>query len=488
MGRFVLDLVVFVCGAAVMVFELTGSRVLAPYAGTSIFVWASLIGIILGSLSVGYWSGGRLADRRPAGRVLSLVILASAVLIAASALAKRELLVWLYVRVPDLRWRSILASAALFSLPSWLLGMVSPYAARLRMKSLDATGKTVGSLYAISTLGSIAGTFLAGFFLIPHFGSTRILYILAGTLVATSMLLVPRRRAMVNGVALAVVALLGWGTAESGAIKVETLYNSVWIGDYRNAGTGRVVRVMSLNSQNSSTVFLDSDELVEEYTKYYNLAAHFDPGFHSALMIGGAGYVYPREYLRRFPGATLDVVEIDPMVTELAREYFGLEDDPRLGIYHQDARIFLNETAKKYDLFFGDVFQSIFSVPFHLTTRETAERVYGLLPDNGVVILNTISSIEGSGGKFLRALFLTYRAVFPQVYLLPVDDPADGRRVQNVMLVALKTRTPPPWHSDDPELERYLAHRWTREVPADVPPLTDDHAPVEYYLGLASRR
>jgi spermidine synthase len=355
------------------------------------------------------------------------------------------------------------------------------------VKSLEATGKAVGSLYAISTLGSIAGTFLAGFFLIPHFGSTKILYILAGTLAATSILLAPRRRALMNGVTLAVLALLGWRTAESGSIKVETLYNSVWIGDYPDPRSGRMVRVMSLNSQSSSKMFLDSDDLVEEYAKYYNLAAHFAPGFHSALMIGGAAYSYPREYLRRFPGATLDVVEIDPQVTELAREYFRLEDDPRLGIYHQDARIFLNETAKKYDVFFGDVFQSVFSIPFHLTTRETAQRVDRLLSDNGVVILNTISSIEGRGGMFLRALFATYREVFPQVYLFPVDDPADGGRVQNVMLVALKTRMPPPFHSDDPQLERYLGHRWTREVPADVPPLTDDHAPVEYYLGQASR-
>jgi spermidine synthase len=484
----VLELVVFICAAAVMVFELTGSRVLALYAGTSIFVWASLIGVILGSLSVGYWYGGRLADRRPTERTLSLVILASGVLIAAAALASRPLLVWLYVRVAGLGWRSLVAATALFSLPSLLLGMVSPFAVRLRMKTLDATGRTVGNFYAVSTLGSIAGTFLAGFVLIPHFGSSKLLYILAATLAATSLLLVPRRRVLVIGVTLAVLALLAWKITDSGAFKVETMYNSVWIGDYPDPRTGQMVRVMSLNSQNSSTIFRDSQELVEEYTKYYNLGAHFSPGFRSALMIGGAGYVYPREYLRRFPAATIDVVEIDPKVTELARGYFGLEDDPRLGIFHQDARIFLNETTRKYDVFFGDVFQSIFSVPFHLTTRETAQRVYGLLPDNGVAIMNTISSVEGPEGKFLRALLRTYREVFPQVYLFPVDDAADGRRVQNVMLVALKSPTPPSFHSDDPELDRYLSHRWTPDVPADVPVLTDDYAPVEYYLGMASRR
>jgi spermidine synthase len=161
-------------------------------------------------------------------------------------------------------------------------------------------------------------------------------------------------------------------------------------------------------------------------------------------------------------------------------------DHPRLHITHEDGRIFLNETRKKYDVFYGDAFQSRFSVPFHLTTREAAERVYDLLEDGGVAILNTICSVEGKEGKFLRALHATWSEVFPQVYLFPVEDAANGRLVQNVMVVALKSSAPPSFRSDDPELDRYLSRRWTGAVPRDVAILTDDHAPVDYYLGAAS--
>jgi spermidine synthase len=364
--------------------------------------------------------------------------------------------------------------------------MVSPYAARLRMKALDASGRTVGNLYAISTVGSITGTFLAGFFLIPRFGSTTILFILAGLLVVASILLAPRGRLAIRAPAIVLVGLFGAVPGQTKSLQIETQYNSVMIGEAPHAETGRTIRIMALNSQDSSAMFVDSDELVHAYTKFYHLASHFCPGLKTALMIGGAAYSYPRDYVTRYPQASIDVVEIDPKVTELARQYFRLEDHPRLHIEHEDGRIFLNETRKKYDVFFGDAFQSRFSVPFHLTTKEAAQRVHDLLEEGGVAILNTICSVEGKEGKFLRAIYATWSEVFPQVYLFPVEDAADGSLVQNVMVVALKSRATPSFQSEDPELNRYLSHRWTGEVARDVAVLTDDHAPVEYYLGAAS--
>ncbi|MCD4747143.1 MAG: fused MFS/spermidine synthase [Bacteroidales bacterium] len=189
MKKFLLEIIVFVCGAVVMAFEILGSRVLGPYVGTSISVWTSIIGVILGSLSLGYWLGGRIADRNPSFKTLSVIIFLSAVFIAISTLIKAFLLNFLLDFIIDIRWVSVIASLILFAIPSILLGMVSPYAVKLKIKSLSKSGSTAGNLYAISTLGSITGTFLAGFYLIPNFKITNILYILSLTLIFFSTIM-----------------------------------------------------------------------------------------------------------------------------------------------------------------------------------------------------------------------------------------------------------------------------------------------------------
>ena len=142
----------------------------------------------------------------------------------------------------------------------------------------------------------------------------------------------------------------------------------------------------------------------------------------------------------------------------------------------------MNRTQKKYDVIFGDAFTSHYSLPYQLTTREAVQKKYDILHDNGTVIINIISSIEGEKGKFLRAEYATYKKVFPQVYVFPVQDSHDGDEVQNVILVALKSDQQMSFHSADPTLDEYLQHLWTKEVDADVPILTDDFAPVDYYI------
>ena len=189
MYKHLLEIVVFICGAVVMIFELVGSRVLGPYFGTSIFVWTSLIGIILGSLSLGYYVGGKIADKTANFTNLSFIVFLSAVFIGFTILVKSFLLIFLQTSVSDIRVSSVIASFILFSPASVLLGMVSPYAAKLKLDNLNTSGKTIGNLYAISTAGSIIGTFLSGFYLIPHFGTNKLLIILSITLIIVSLLL-----------------------------------------------------------------------------------------------------------------------------------------------------------------------------------------------------------------------------------------------------------------------------------------------------------
>ncbi len=189
MKRFTLEIVVFICGAVVMAYEIIGSRMLGPYVGTSMFVWTSIIGVILLSLSLGYLWGGRIADQKPRADILSMYILIAGLFIILSTFLKDILLDFLLNTVSNVKIVSIVASLLLFTIPSVLLGMVSPFAARIKMKTVEKSGSTVGNLYALSTVGSIIGVFMAGFYFIPNFKITSILLLLAIALIAISLFL-----------------------------------------------------------------------------------------------------------------------------------------------------------------------------------------------------------------------------------------------------------------------------------------------------------
>lgn len=492
--KYILEISVFVCGAVVMIFELVGSRVLGPYFGTSVFVWTSLIGIILGSLSIGYYFGGKIADKNPSFNILSLIIFLSSIFIALTIIIKDPLLLILQTDSASIKTGSIFASLILFLPTSVFLGMVSPYAAKLKINNLNTSGSTVGNLYAISTAGSIVGTFLSGFYLIPQFGTNKLLIILSIMLIIISIALCTKRFIKIKLSTLMIALFFfGWlmtsGVSfiygKNGFVDIDTAYNRIWIYNYNDAKTNRLVKIMRINNDNHSAMFLDSDELVNEYTKYYHLVKHFNPGFKKALMFGGGGYSYPKDYLLKYPEATIDVVEIDPMVTELAKKYFNLKENPRLNIYNEDGRVYLNKTQEKYDVILGDAFSSHYSLPYQLTTKEAVQKEYDLLNDNGLVILNIISSIEGEKGRFLRAEYTTYQSVFPQVYLFPVNKINDGKIVQNVILVALKSKNNQIFNDSDPSLNEYLQHLWKKNIDIDVPILTDDYAPVDSYINKA---
>jgi spermidine synthase len=484
-----LEVVVFLCGAVVMVLEMVGSRVLAPYLGSSIIVWTSLIGIILGSLSIGYWWGGLKADKNPNCRGLSLIIALASLLVGCIAITKSFVLDFLQDYTTSVHIASVVAAFVLFAPPSILLGMVSPYAVKLKLISLEKSGNTVGRLYAISTIGSIFGTFLGGFYLIAFFGSTRILYILAIVLIATSLVaFLGDKKLKLAALVLFMVLMAAAGSYESyraslGFYDVDTNYNRIILYDAKTANAG-AVRIMTTHPKAiQSAMELDAPkELFLPYSRYYDLVSLFKPDPGGFLILGGGGYSYPKYALDKYPKATIDVVEIDPQVTELARKFFFLEENPRLTIFHEDARCFLRKTSRKYDAVLVDVFNSHYSVPFHLTTVETAKALYDRLADDGVVILNVLSRMDGRQGRFLRAEYATYGAVFKHVDLFAVSSPEDGSIWQNFMLVASKSGKEPDIPGADSPLREFFNHTWKEPVDADVPILTDDFAPVDSYI------
>ncbi|MFA6437001.1 MAG: fused MFS/spermidine synthase [Candidatus Paceibacterota bacterium] len=484
-----LELIVFICGASVMILELLGARIIAPYLGTSIYIWASLIGIILGALSLGYWLGGKLADLKPKPNYLAGIILASAVFIGILPLFKDSILE--FGALMNIKLGGIFAAFFLFAIPSILLGMVSPYALKLKIKNIQTSGKTAGTLYALSTLGSIFGTFLAGFWLIPYFKLEHILFGISLVLILTSIMAYSLKRAILLSafflVTFSGLVFLSESLNAKYLVEKDSAYNHIEIYDTRNK-EDRPIRILRMGSDFHSAMYLDqSDELVFEYTKFYRLGDFFYSNIKKALMIGGGAYSVPKDFLKRHSQGEIDVVEIDPEVTKLAKTYFDLKEDERLRVFHEDGRIYLNNNQEKYDVIYNDAFSSTYAIPHQLTTKEVVEKMHNALNKNGVLITNVISALSGEKSEFFKAEYKTLKTVFPNVLVFPVET-QDQKTVQNIMIVSLKNKdfdlSAMLNSISGTEFETYFNNLENHIIiPSETPILTDSFAPVEYLIG-----
>ncbi|WP_243361045.1 fused MFS/spermidine synthase [Fundidesulfovibrio terrae] len=485
-----LELVVFLCGAVVMVIELAATRVLAPALGTSTVVWTSIIGVILAAMALGYWWGGRLADRRPSPKALSLVILGASVCTGLIGFSRSFVVEMIQASGSGLHFGSVQAVALLFAPPATLLGMVAPFAARIRMTDCARAGSTVGRLYALSTLGSIAGTFAGGFFLISYFGSVTILFLLAAVLAGASILCHVGKWPLKASVGLAFAALYLLAAVEnraqaaSGMVDVDTPYQRVLVYPSLDFSTGRPMRALSTGPEGvQGGVYPDDpDALALNYTRYLSLAEHLAPDMRRVLVLGGGAFAMPKYVLARHEQATVDVVELDPGITKLARAHFFLPESPRLRILHEDARTFLNTNGARYDVIVEDVFNSAASIPFHLATVETVRRLYDALEDDGVLVVNTIAALDGPKSRLYKSFFATYASVFPQVHSLRAWTASPETQPQNILLFCFKNTAPRQWTSADAAVQARLERRLDPPDTAGALVLSDDFAPVERYL------
>lgn len=490
--KYLIEITILLVGAFTMIFEIVGSRIIGPYMGTSVYVWTSLIGIIFASLSLGYWFGGLLSVKKSSYVLLSMMLIASAIFILFTAQTNIYILDRIVKYIPGFKIRILISAIVLFAPASLLFGMVLPYGVKLRVNNLSGSGFVVGRLYALSTLGSIIGTFLAGFFLLPELGHTNVqMMISLGLFLLAAAILLQDHKwvlSMIPSLLLMATALT-WSyqkDKQQDFVDVDTPYNRVLIYNTTDKKTNRPIRMLRINNESSSAMFLDKDDdLVFEVLKYYRLVDHFVPGFQKTLMIGGSGYAYPKDFLKRHQHASIDVVEIDPGLTKLAGRYFDLPDDHRLSIIHEDGRTFINRTEKTYDAIFMDAYKSMLTVPFQLTTVEAVQHLRNILSDEGAVFANIISSLNEDNNQFLRAEVATYRKVFPHVYLFAVQYPnpteLEKEYFQNIMLVASKSAKPFNFKNTDPELDAYLQHKIKLQGVDDSQILTDEFAPVEYF-------
>ncbi|MDR2743929.1 MAG: fused MFS/spermidine synthase [Desulfovibrio sp.] len=492
------EFVVFSAGAVIMVLEMVGARIMAPHVGTSVIVWTSLIGVMLAFLALGAMLGGRMADKKLSSRVLALILLGAGAGAGIIPVAHRLFGAQMMEACPNVYAGAVAGAVVYFALPATLFGMVTPYIVRLRLRDITSSGSTVGRLYALSTIGSIVGTFLGGFVLISFFSCTQILLAVAAAGALLSLFV--RRGKNPPALCLAVLALggafgnasyMGWQIRQGALPTVETPYNHIRVYEGFTADARRVRLIQTDPGKIQSAMYLDDPEaLYCEYTRYIALAGPLFSGFRRVLVLGGGGYSIPRWLLAKGKspeGLEVDVVELDPGMTKVTREYFSLPDTPRLRVHHEDARRFLNRNAAVWDVIFVDVFNSWYSVPFQMGTEEAALALRRAADPRGAVMMNVISAFSGEKGALFQAIHANLKEAFAEVHVFAVDPQSGPDEVQNLLLLALPEKRPDlaaifaGAHGALPDaVRRLLRTRITRPVAAAAA-LSDDFAPVERY-------
>lgn len=504
--RLALSSTVFLTGMAILIVEIAATRILAPYFGNSIFTFSSVIGIILAALSVGYYSGGRLADRKPSDFLFYALIAAG----GAGVLLLQALNVLLLPRIAyqlSMVHGPLLVSLLLFLLPALLLGMLSPFAIKLLHEDDPAAGvgNVSGLVFFWSTLGSIAGSLGAGFVLIPHWGVGRIIIgVGAGLLLlgGAGMLIAGRagRRRAAGASALVLAIASGFAaphlpvTADASIVfSRDGLYERIMVQDITLKN--RPARILLQDRNPSSGIYRDDAGMAFDYTRYFELHRLYAPRVKRALAIGGGAYSVPAALLEQLAEAEVDVAEIEPLLLPVAREYFGLSDNPRLHNHVLDGRRFLHDTPHRYELIFSDVYHHFAATPPQFSSREFFELAHQRLNEGGVLIANHYGSLAPATRPLLLSTLRTLRAVFPQVYVYAVKDPG-SEGLQNFIFVGHKqaSRVDPALAANIdfsyPELKRIAAleYRPDEALVRAAPLLTDDYAPVEYYAAQVVRQ
>jgi len=491
---FHLCLVTFGSGAIVMSMELIVSRILTPVFGSSTYTWGNLIGVILAGLSLGYFLGGKIADKDPKFRKICSIIFSAGLYIIFVPFIAPSVLGFTLNSLPQNQFSSLFATFVLVFFPTTLLGFVSPYVIKLGTVTLHKVGNISGTLYSIATIGSIFGTFLTIFVLIPTFDVRTVLFGLGIILMVISLLGL-KNWPKVLTVAIIIILFTPSSSIVTGLmphtgtviIETETQYSHLDVVDFDNK------RGLYLNGMRHSQMDKDNpNELVLKYTKYFHLGSLFNPQLEKILFVGGGGFSGPKNFLENYPDSLIDVVEIDPKVIEIAKTYFSLKDNPRLQIFNEDARTFLMNSDDKYDLIILDAFATDY-VPFHLLTQEYFQILKEHLEPKGVVVSNLLGSLEGDTSDLPRAVYKTMKSLFPTVYVFTTA----GNSIsigQNLIFVATQDNEQFDREDlgnlsyqnnvnnllDDTDyLENYYVSGMRTE---NIPILTDDFSPVEIMI------
>ncbi len=501
--KYFLLFVVFITGASVLIIEIVAVRILSPYYGNTIFTVSSVISIILAALSIGYYFGGKLADRYPSSRYFYSIILLSGFILLILHIIGIIFLPAVSLNF-SLSVGPLISSIFLFLIPALLLGMLSPYVIKLQSLQFpnQGIGSIAGEIFFWSTLGSIFGSLLAGFTLIPIFGINEI--IIATSIVLFLLGLFPLLMLgfkqkysysvifVLIFILILIAALFVLDKNDKNIIyKKDGVYEKITISEvlFKN----RPIRLFQQDHSSSGAMFLDSDDpsdLVFDYTRYYSLYKIFTPKVKNVLIIGGGAYSIPKAILKELPNASVDVSEIEPSLFKLSKKYFQVPKTPRLKNYTADGRRLLQKSNKNYNLIFSDVYYSLFSVPAHFTTQEFFKIAKEKLAPDGIFIANMIGDLSRQEPSLIMSEIKTFKTVFPNSYFFAVKSPKINSS-QNIIFVGYNSDKIIDFTSSEITENPNKFINSLGEKLMDInrfelspyPILTDNFAPVEYLTG-----
>lgn len=485
------EILIFFVEMVCMILELVASRIISPYFGSSNIVWTSVIGIILLSGSLGNYFGGIITDKDKQNKISKILLIWSGILVFLIPLFQEQVIYKVLSITQNNSIGAILTVFILFFIPYFFLGFFTPIVIKQKVEKNEEIGRNTGKIVAISTIGGLIGTFLGGFFLIPRLGSTQILFVIS--IILFILAIVSNWKEKIN---IFIVILIAFSIIttnyyltknndnstlvlegqEDIFVNYDTEYGKVTI--YNKMRNEEMIRYLNIDSGYESATFVDEKkkyELVYSYTKYYDLMFNANIEINNTLLIGGAGYSYPKYFISHYEDKNMDVVEIDGGITEVAKKYFylddlisdyNLEENKRLNLINDDGRTYLNNNQKKYDAILNDAFSG--NTPAKtLTTYENIINIKKSLNDGGLYLTNIISSLEGENSKFLRAEVNTLKTVFKNVYVIPCKDiDVDIYTSTNNMIIA----------TDD---DIYYEKAYDLKLGSDEITLTDNYCPID---------
>lgn len=484
-----------------MALEILGSRLLAPVFGSSLFVWGALIGVILAAMSSGYATGGWLADRRAPATVLTFLLLGSGIWTLLLAWIGQPIVFTVSRWLHDPRWGPCLAASVLLAVPAFGLSGVLPALLRLAIADMGHLGRHTGGMIAVSTIGSLAGTWGTSFYLLTWLGSMTLVALLG--LVQVGLALVWAWWAFggrLRAVALAggVMAILGWAgfhpilVQPPAVFQKDTPYQQLRVRD------NDLFRFLILDNTFHAVMWKAAPTyLALPYSQVMMAALPLHGSPREGLILGNGGGSLAKWLAAAWPELELDVVEVDPVVVQAAEEFFAYRPGTHHRVFVQDARTFLLSAAKRYDIIWVDVFARHL-IPFHLTTKEFFALLRARLAPDGVVAINLASSDTEADQRRAQAIHSTLRTSFPKVQAYAVEGPPwlpTSRGAVNVIFFAGQSVDSMTHDTFQQILEHFVTkRRLPRETltffqthePLVLPPgllLTDDFTPIHILQG-----
>lgn len=411
--KYRLELISFGTGFSLMSFELAAARILAPAIGSSMYVWTSVIGVIIAALSLGFVVGGRIADHRGRPFDVALLLLSAAVAASVTLLSYQDTLQWIAESFTDGRVQGVIAALLLFAPTSFLIGVTSPYLAKLNVRSLHATGRTIAALDACNALGGIIGTFVTGFFLFGFIGARETIICVALLLLGMSWMIAVRTRSIARGIVsgLLLVVLLVPPSQTTALARIDSAsahYEVVIL----PGKVGEVTGLMTGPYGVQSAVYQDDrGELVFWYTnEMARIALQRQP--KSILILGGGAFTLPQYLADKLPNARIDVVEIDPKLEAISKEYFHYKSPANVALHFEDARTFVNREGTQYDMILVDVYGDTM-IPFTFMTAEYGRAISQHLQPDGMILANLVVGQTGACRHILSAINAAYGVALP---------------------------------------------------------------------------